>query len=140
MRFWLVASMVAAAGAVILAMIVLYFPLGSFREKYPLLRNETDMVAFKRLASFQMYVSLAALYLTWVPLFIWIVGKFVLGQLTWLDGLLFVILPFIVQFALSAAAIGTAKAVRSTPAADQTLTAERDRIVDVWVNKKYPEW
>ena len=140
MRLWLVASMVAAAGAVILAMIVLYFPLRSFREKYPLLRNENDMLAFKRLASVQMYVSLAALYLAWVPLLIWIVGKFVLGQLTWLDGLLFVILPFVTQFTLAAAAVGTAKAVRSTPAAHETLTAERDRVVNVWVNKNYPEW
>ena len=140
MRFWLVASMIVAAGAVILAMIVLYFPLRSFRAKYPVIRSDVDMLAFKRLASFQMYVSLAALYLTWVPLLIWIVGKFVLGHLTWLDGLLFVILPFVIQFVLSGAAIGTAKAVRSTPAEGPTLTAERDRVVDVWVNKKYPEW
>jgi len=140
MRFWLITSMAAAAGAVVVAMIVLYLPLRSFRRKYPMLRDEADMSAFRRLASLQMYVSLAALYLTWVPLVIWIVGKFVLGQLTWLDGLLFVVLPFVAQFALSAAAIGTARAVRSTPAADERLTAERDRVVDVWVNKNYPEW
>ena len=140
MRFWLVTSMVAAAGAVALAMIGLYFPLRSFREKHPEIRGDADMLAFKRLASVQMYVSLAALYLTWVPLLIWIVGKFVLGRLTWLDGLLFVVLPFVIQFALSAVAVGTAEAVRRTPAATDTLTAERDRVVDVWVNKKYPEW
>ena len=23
---------------------------------------------------------------------------------------------------------------------DEALTAERDRVVEVWVNKKYPEW
>ena len=140
MRFWLVASMVAAAATVVLAIVALYLPLRSFREKYLVIRNEPDMLAFKRLASFQMYVTLAALYLTWVPLLIWIVGKFVLGHLTWLDGLLFVILPFVIQMALSATAIGTANAVRSTPVADEALTAERDRVVDVWVNKLYPEW
>ena len=140
MRFWLVTSMIAAAGAVVLAMIGLYFPLRGFREKHPEIRGDADMLAFKRLASVQMYVSLAALYLAWVPLLIWVVGKFVLGRLTWLDGLLFVVLPFVIQFALSAAAIGTAKAVRSTPAATEGLSAERDRVVDVWVNKKYPEW
>lgn len=32
MRFWPVTSMVAAAGAVALAMIGLYFPLRSFRD------------------------------------------------------------------------------------------------------------
>lgn len=140
MRFWLVTSMVAAAGAVVAAMIVMYFPLRSFRQKHPVLRSGADVSAFKRLASSQMYVSLGALYLTWVPLVIWLVGKFVLGRLTWLDGLLFVVLPFVVQFALAAAAVGTAEAVRSTPAADEALTAQRDRVADVWVNKKYPEW
>jgi len=140
MRFALVLSMATAAGAVVVAMIVLYFPLRSFRQKYKVLRNEADMLAFKRLASFQMYVSLVALYLTWVPLVLWLVGKFGLGQLTWLDGLLFVILPLVVQFAISAGAIGTARELRCTPAGDENLTAERDRVVDVWVNKKYPEW
>ena len=132
--------MVAAAATVVLAMVGLYFPLRRFREKYLIIRNESDMLAFKRLASFQMYVTLGTLYLTWVPLLIWIVGKFVLGHLTWLDGLLFVILPFAIQMALSATAIGTANAVRSTPVADEALTAERDRVADVWVNKLYPEW
>ena len=121
-------------------MIYLYFPLRSFREKHPEIRGDADMLAYKRLASVQMYVSLAALYLAWVPLLVWIVGKFALGRLTWLDGLLFVVLPFVIQFALSAAAIGTANAVRSTPAATESLSAERDRVVGVWVNKKYPEW
>lgn len=140
MRFWLIALMLATGLGVVLLMVALYIPLRSFRQKHPVLRNEADMSAFKRLASFQMYGSLTALYLMWAPLVIWLLGKFVVGHLTWMDGFLFVIVPFIVQFAVSGAAIGTAKAVRSTPAANETLTAERDRVVDVWVNKKYPEW
>ncbi len=140
MRFWLLASMVAAAGAVVLAAVGLHLQLRSFRERYPVISSEADMLVFKRLASFQMYVSLVALYLIWVPLLIWIVGKFVFGQLTWLDGLLFVILPFVTQFALMVAGRGTAKGVRSTPAATESLTAERDRVADVWVNKDFPEW
>jgi membrane protein required for beta-lactamase induction len=140
MRSWLVAAMIAAAGTVIALMIVLYFPLRSFRRKHPVLRDEADMSAFKRLASLQMYSALPALYLTRVPLVVWLVGKFALGHLTWLDGLLFVVLPFFVQSAIAAGAIGTAEAVRSTPAANEALTAERDRVVDVWINKKLPQW
>jgi hypothetical protein len=132
--------MTAAAGAVVASMIVLYFPLRSFRRNRPLLRDEADMSAFRRLASVQMYVSWAALRLTWVPLVIWLVGKFALGALNWWDGLLFVVLPFFVQLAVAAGAVGTAKAVRSTPAADDRLAAERDRVVEVWVNKDFPEW
>jgi len=140
MRFWLLASMIIAAAAVLLAMIVLLFALWRFRQKHAILRDQADMAAFKRLASSQMYVSLISLKLTWVPLAIWIVGRFVLRQLTWLDGLLFVAIPFALQIALSAAFVGLARAVRRTPAGDEQLTAERDRVADVWVNKNLPEW
>jgi hypothetical protein len=140
MRFWLVISMVAAAVAVVVAMVTLYFPLRRFRRTHPILRDDADMAAFRRLVSVQMYVSLAGFYLTWVPLVVWLVGHFVLGQLSWLDGLLFVVLPFAVQLAVSAGMVGTARAVRRTPAADKRLTAERDRVADVWVNNSFPDW
>lgn len=39
-----------------------------------------------------------------------------------------------------AAAVGTANAVRRTPAADAALAAERDRVADVGENRKYPAW
>jgi hypothetical protein len=48
--------------------------------------------------------------------------------------------PFFVQFAVAGAAVGIAKAVRTTPAADDKLTAERDRVAHVWVHKAFPEW
>ncbi len=98
------------------------------------------MAAFKRLASSQMYVSLISGYLLWIPLITWIFGKFLLGQLTWLDGLLFVVLPFAVQVLISSYMIGAARAVRSTPTTSKALDAERDWVVDVWLNKKLPEW
>ena len=140
MRLWLVSSMIVVAGAILLAMIVLQFSLWRFRRTHTIVRDQADMTAFKRLASSQMYVSLIALKLTWVPLLVWLVGHFVLRQLTWLDGLLFVAIPFALQFALAAAFVGLARAVRRTPAADEQLTAERDRVADVWVNKDFPEW
>lgn len=140
MRFWLVTIMAGAVAIVLASVVVLFFQLWSFGRKYPLLRDDADMVAFKRLASTQMYVSWAALWLTWVPLVVWVVGKFVLGVLTWWDGLVFVVLPFVLEFAAAGAAVGTAKAVRRTPAADARLTAEREQVADVWVKKNFPEW
>jgi hypothetical protein len=140
MRFWLITTMAAAAATVIGSMIACYFRLRSFQGKFPLIRDEADMSAFKRLASTQMYVSWASLWLAWVPLVVWLVGKFVVGVLNWRDGLLFVVLPFFVQLAVAYAGVGTAKAVRRTPATDERLAAERDRVADVWVNKDFPEW
>lgn len=74
--------MVVAAGTVVVAMVALLFPLWNFRRRHPVLRDDADMAAFKRLASTQMYVSFVALKLTWIPLIVWLVGKFALGHST----------------------------------------------------------
>jgi membrane protein required for beta-lactamase induction len=132
--------MTIGAASVLFAMAFCYFQLVAFRTRYQTLRDETDMGAFKRLASMQMYVSLVGLYAAWLPLVVWLLGKFVFGNLSWLDGVLYVLVPFVVQFTLAAASVGTAKAVRRTAAASDAIAAERDRVADVWVNKNLPEW
>ena len=139
MRNWFLVALIVPSAIVISLLIGLLFPILAFRKKYPTIRNEGDLLAFKRLASIQMYGSLLALYLLGLPFFVWLAGKFAFGQLTWLDGLLFVILPFAAQVAISMAAIGTVRAVRNTPAEGELLVKERDRVVGVWLNQKFPE-
>src|SRR5258705_411466 len=64
MRFWLITSMVVPAATVVAAKVVLFFPLRNFRRSRPVLRDESDMTAFKRLASTQMYASYVMFKLT----------------------------------------------------------------------------
>jgi hypothetical protein len=140
MRIWLIGTMIAGAATVLAAMLGCYLQLVHFGKRYPTLSSDADILAFKRLATIQMYISLPGLYLAWLPLVLWLPGKFFLGQLTWLDGMLFVTVPFLAQLGLAAATVGTAKAVRRTPAANDVLAAERDRVADIWVHKNFPEW
>ncbi len=140
MGYWFHIALIAPSAIIFSLMIALTLQLIVFRKRYPVIRDDSDMRAFKRLATVQMYGSLPVIYLAWLPIIVWVVGKFIFGHLTWLDGLLFVILPFAALIAWSFAAIGTADGARETPAESETLTTERDRVVDVWVNKNFPEW
>ena len=140
MRELLIVSMLVSGGAVLALMLGLHAQLRRFQKRFPELRTSDDLQAFKALASAQMYASLVGLILVWVPLLIWIFGKFVFGRVGWIDLLLYVVIPFVVQLVTSGFLVGTARAIRATPARDMTLETERDRIVDVWLHRSLPNW
>jgi hypothetical protein len=140
MRDYFLAAMMISAAAVIATMLVLYVQLGRFQHRRPALHHGDDLTAFKSLAARQMYASLAGLILTWVPLALWVLGKFVFGVLGWLDALLYVILPVLLQFGVAAMTVGRARAVRETPADNPTIKTERDRVVEVWLHRSVPNW
>jgi hypothetical protein len=122
-------------------MFALHFQLLSFRRSVPEIRDSTDMDRFKRLAAFQMGVARFILPLFWLPIPIWLCAKLFTHSVGWLDLIFFAIVPMTLPFILSAMGMAaTANRVRATPAADSTLTAERDHISHVWVHEKYPDW
>ena len=140
MRIWLILSMLVPAAAVLAIMFLQHAQLRRFQRRVPELRTADDLAAFTRLAGTQMYWSLAGLTLTGVPPMVWLFGKFVAGQLGWLDALLYVVLPFAALTYASGRLVSTARAVRATPADDPALTAERDRVVHVWLHRNLPDW
>ena len=140
MRNWLIVAMLASSAAVLAIMWLLHGQLRRFREAVPALRTPADVDRFKRLAAGQMYASLFGLIFTWVPLVVWLAGKFWLGQLGWLDALLFAVLPMGVLVWASGQMVGTARAVRATPATDPAILAERDRVVNAWLHRNLPNW
>ena len=113
---------------------------GQGRFYDPRLRDASDMARFKRLASGQMYVAVVFLPLAWVPLIAWAFGIAVAGATNWLDLLLYVVLPLAAVVATSGAMVGLARAVRATPTDGPALAAERDRVADVWVSRRFPDW
>ena len=140
MRYWLVLSMVVAAAATLVTMIALFAQARRFSRRVPELRDLGDLNAFKAMASVQMYASFVVIRLAWVPLIIWLIGKFFLRSLTWLDLLLYVALPYVLQLVVAVTTIATLRAVRVTPASDPVLNKERERVVDVWLRQNFPDW
>jgi hypothetical protein len=137
MRTALVALMLAPTAISILAMVLLYFPLRNFQRTTPKIRTRDDVERLRRLATVQMYGGLLAPILL-IPGVIWFVGKFATDAVHWSDLLLYVFLPYVALFFVAALGIGPAKAVRNTAVDDPVLKSERDRIVDIWLNKKLP--
>ncbi len=70
----------------------------------------------------------------------WVVGWLVVKELGWLDLLLYGVLPIIVTFVIAAIGESPALMAKSIPASDALLASERDRIVDVWTNRLFPDW
>jgi hypothetical protein len=136
----LIIAMLVAPVVVIVIMCGQYFHLRGFRRSTPKLHTDMDMVRFKRLASIQMYVSLAGLIVMGIPLALWVIDLFWFGEMAWLDLLLFVLVPFAVECAVASVVVGTSRAVRSTPASDLSLASERDRVVDIWLHRALPSW
>jgi hypothetical protein len=140
MRQWLVLAMLVAAGATVLIGLALYAQVLRFKRRLPQLRDPGDLEKFKAMASVQMYASFVGIRMAWIPLIIWVIGKFFLRSLTWLDLALYVVLPYVIQTVIAVTTIGAFRAVRATPATDPALNKERERVAEVWLRRNFPDW
>jgi hypothetical protein len=140
MRELLIALTILPTAFMIIAMLAMYVQLRRFQRRIPVLREPEDLARFQRLASIQMIVAISEPVLFWTPAIVWIVGHFFIGDLNWLDLLLFVIVPFCLLAIVAFSTIGTARAVRATPAASSGLEARRDHIVNIWLNHRLPRF
>jgi hypothetical protein len=74
------------------------------------------------------------------PIAIWFIGWLVLKELGWLDLLVYGVLPMILPVAIAAVGESPATMAKGIPAKEASLASERDRIVDVWINRLFPDW
>jgi hypothetical protein len=125
--------------ATALMMVLLRPALKRFRTNVPLIRTPVDLSSLKKLVTVQMYAALIALALMAVPTLVWIYGHFVEGHLGWLDLLLFVFIPIVIWQVIAGQLSGPAKEVRAISSVPE-LQAERDHVVDVWLNRVFPDW
>jgi hypothetical protein len=117
MRELLIALMVLPPAFMIIAMLAMYMQLRRFQRRVPTLRGPEDLARFQRLAAIQMTVAISEPVLFWLPWIVWPIGHFFIGELTWLDLLVFGVLPFCVLATVAFSTIGAARVVRATPAA-----------------------
>ncbi|HEX2474702.1 MAG TPA: hypothetical protein VHK01_08150 [Lacipirellulaceae bacterium] len=140
MRDLLLILMLAPPAIALLGMFLLRMQAGGFLKAVPEIRTRDDLVQFKRLAKIQMYVALVTLPLLWLPTLVWLVGTFLIAEVGWLDLLWYVVLPWMVVVAAASALSGPVERVQKLPAGDPSFQAERDHIVDVWLNRRLPDW
>ena len=142
MRALLLTIMVAlpTIGAVFL--VVLTITYHRFRRIVPELRTPEDLQRLRSLAKFQMYLAIPGHPLVTIggPIAIWFIGWLVLKELGWLDLLVYGVLPMILPVAIAAIGESPATMAKDIPAKEASLASERDRIVDVWINRLFPDW
>jgi hypothetical protein len=109
-----------------------------FAGRVKTLATQDDLEAFKRMAKTQMILALAVIPFIGIPAFLYGFGLFT-GALS-LSDLLFVLIPSGIVIVYSLVMKSTERKVKETPAADEDMLRERDRIVGVWMEKMLPDW
>lgn len=142
MRGLLLAIMLGLSVVAIVVMVILTVTYRRFRRAVPELRDADDLRQLRSLAKLQMYLSLAAHPLLTIGgvFVVWLFGWLVVKELGWLDLLLYGIVPVVGAFVVACTGESPAEMAKTIPASNASLAAERDRTVDVWINRLFPDW
>jgi hypothetical protein len=123
---------------IVLIVIVTY---QRFRRVVPEIRTQEDLRRLRSLAKLQMYLAqIGNPAWTMGGVFpVWLLGWLVLGELGWLDLLLLGIVLIIILFAFALIFTSPAQLSKTIPTSEE-LVAERDHVIDVSLNRKWPDW
>lgn len=110
----------------------------AFLSAHPVLRDELDMAAFKRLAASDMWAAL--LYIATVVLAaLVLVAGVGLGEMREWEAAV-AVAGFAALLPLWVWVRHLERRVQAVPAATDELTDERDHVVNVWLKKPFPTW
>lgn len=142
MRTGLILAMVAPWVVAALVLPILTVTYRRFRRVVPEIRTADDMDRLRSLAKLQMYLSLLAHPLLTIPLtlVVWVFGWLIANQLGWLDLLIYGVGAFAAFAGITMLGNSPAEMAQSIPTPDGDLASERDRVVDVWINRFFPDW
>ncbi len=118
----------------------LYFgnELQRFLEKVPILASTRDLERLKVVIARQMYAALAQIVILGAPMIVFFIG-FRSGDLSPAD-LVFIIIPSAIILLIASTHKKTEKQVQTMPTADEYLEKERDKLVETWLKKPFPDW
>jgi len=137
-RDLLLVALLALPAAAIANALVFGLELRRFARDTPEIGSTHDLERLKAVVGRQMYAALFQIALLAGPPILFGVGL-VLGLLSPSDVLL-VVLPAAAALLVAAAFKRAEVAVRSIPAVDEQLAAERDAIVRTWLRRPVPDW
>jgi hypothetical protein len=142
MRTALLTIMVALPAVAAVILVALTITYHRFRGIVPELRTPEDLRRLRSLAKMHMYLSLLGHPVLTVGgvIAVWVIGWLVVRELGSLDLLLYGVVPITVVLVIAAWGQSPARMAKSIPASDVSLATERDHIVDVWINRLFPDW
>lgn len=119
----------------------LYF--GSLLKKFltttPEIASTQDMERFKQLVKGQMYAALVQIAILSIPILVFAYGLWIKVLKPNTD-ILYMLVPSLVVLGAGMALKSVERNVQNVPTANEELTKERDRIVDIWLHQPFPNW
>ncbi|MBI2930582.1 MAG: hypothetical protein HYY16_02935 [Planctomycetes bacterium] len=112
--------------------------LRSFVQRVPEIITRAQMDEFKKIVARCMRMALVVRSIGWIPPVVLVLG-FVIGELVWLD-LLYCVVPLLLVVGVAKLCGGIEERARALPVREEALRAERNHVVDVWVNQPRPDW
>lgn len=138
MRNTLLAILIAIPAASVVLSLVSGVVLKRFADVVGQIESGRDLKRFKRLAAWQMYLTLVVIgvYVIWTAALAW---AFFSGEFRFMEliRLMLVISP--VLFITGQAHKYFERRVQRLPISDN-LRAERDRVVQTWLHSPFPDW
>lgn len=113
--------------------------LKSFQKRCPKIVSESQLVDFKRLVKFQMYLALVSMPFLALPIPLFFVGMF-LDQLQLFRDGLYAALPSAAVFGAARLLGGLEQAVRAMPVGNEALKPEKERVSAAWTGRALPDW
>jgi fatty acid desaturase len=112
--------------------------LRAFVDSTPVISSTVDIERMKAVVSRQMYAALAQIVLLAAAPAVFLFGLY-RGALQAAD-VLYVIVPSAAVIVLSIGFKRVEAEARSLEAADDELRGQRDRIVQTWMRRPFPDW
>lgn len=103
------------------------------------IESDDDLMSYKSLVGSQMKLTLAGFILLAAPWAIWLIGRFVLGAVSWFD-LIWVAIPWFANIAVILLLAVPANEAKQLGAANAEIKQKVDQIVETWRNKLLPDW
>ncbi len=102
------------------------------------IQNDLDMEEFKKLVKENMYAALANIVFLGGSWILYFIGYFI--KILNIVDFVFILIPAVLIVIFSLKLKTLEKKLQNLSADSPTLEDERDRVVDIWLHKPFPNW
>lgn len=117
--------------------VVLGLRLKGFVERVREIKSRSDLQAFQGVVKVQMYAALAVIGLMGLDAVVFAYGFF--SDLLELSHILWPLIPSVLLFVVGKYFQNVEHAAQQMPVAEE-LRGERQKVVETWLNKPFPDW
>lgn len=111
----------------------------AYLDRYRAIDTRQDLEAFKTLAKTNMYGAWVAMVVAGLPIALFVYGL-MRGLLGGSPARFLLMLPMSVVLLFTKKMKQNEQLAQNLPVTDPILKKERDRVVDVWMHKAFPDW